>query len=323
MTKRPNIATTLALSCWISMVTLSAGQAPGQTQGNVSSVTKEQFDHWMTTLSNWDRWGKADQLGAINLITPTKRQQAVALVRTGTIVSLSRDLPRERQVDGSRSGARQSGGKFTQRFFMNGAAVHEEQEIEYHGSRLSHMDALCHVSYNGKLYNGFDFNEVFSSDKGCDKLGIGNVKNGILTRGILLDIPGTRVGRQDIETWEKRTGVKISSGDAILLRSQRAGERFAFGSAGYEPAMLPFLKERDVALLGHDSAQEGGAVPGVFIAVHSFALVALGVHLLDNLDLEALAETAEKLKRWEFMLTVAPPPSLNGAGSIVNPVAVF
>ena len=87
--------------------------------------------------------------------------------------------------------------------------------------------------------------------------------------------------------------------------------------------MFPFLKERDVAVLGHDAAQEGGTIPGVAIPLHVLTLVSLGVPLLDNLDLEALAETAERLKRWEFMLTVAPLRVPNGAGSVVNPIALF
>jgi kynurenine formamidase len=275
----------------------------------------------MTTLSNWGRWGKDDQLGALNLITAAKRQQAAALVRTGTVVSLSRDLPRDNPGAAS---PLTSPGLFAPQFIvLDNGLVREYQEIAHHGSRLSHMDALCHVSYDGNLYNGFNAKEVVTPDGGCDKLGIGIVKNGVMTRGVLLDMPGKRVRREDVEAWEKRTGVKISAGDALLLRSRREGVQPSFGSAGYDPSMLPFLKERDIALLGHDAVQEGGTVPGVLVPVHGFALVALGVHLLDNLDLETLAETAALLERWEFMLTVAPPRAQNGTGFAVNPIAVF
>jgi kynurenine formamidase len=209
-------------------------------------------------------------------------------------------------------------------FLIQGDYLFERQEIEYHGGALSHFDALCHVSYNGKLYNGLDFKEVVTPEGGCSKLAVTALKDGIVTRGILLDIPGTRVRREDIAAWEKRTGLKISSGDALLLRTRRSGTAStAFGGAGYEPSLIPFLKERDIALLGADVPQEGGNIVGVNIPIHTFTIVALGMNLLDNLDLEALAETAAKLKRWEFMLTVEPLRVQNGAGSAVNPVAVF
>jgi kynurenine formamidase len=313
------VSVALLWGAWIAY-----GQPPADQPANLSSVTKEQFARWMTELSNWGRWGKNDELGALNLITSAKRRQAAALVKTGTIVSLSRDIPRQKGGDGPQTRPINTGGALVNLFLIQGDYLFERQEIEYHGGALSHFDALCHVSYNGKLYNGFNFKEVVTPEGGCSKLAVTTLKDGIVTRGILLDIPGTRVRREDIDAWEKRTGLKISSGDALLLRTRRAGTAStAFGGAGYEPSLIPFLKERDIALLGADVPQEGGNIVGVNIPIHTFTIVALGMNLLDNLDLEALAETAAKLKRWEFMLTVEPLRVQNGAGSAVNPVAVF
>jgi hypothetical protein len=146
-------------------------------------------------------------------------------------------------------------------------------------------------------------------------------KDGIITRGILLDIPDTRVTPADVAAWEKKTGIRISSGDALLLRTRRPGAKPAGG--GYEPSLIPFLKERDIALLGADVPQEGGQIPGVTLPIHFFTLVALGMNLLDNLALDELADTASKLKRWEFMLVVEPLRVQRGAGAAVNPVALF
>jgi kynurenine formamidase len=304
--------------------TVSGQQPAGQPPANLSSVTKQQFVQWMTQLSNWGRWGKDDQLGALNLITAAKRTQAAALVKTGTVVSLSREIAREKAGNTPQPRPVNKGGALVNLFLIDGDYLFERQEIEYHGGRLSHFDALCHVSYNGKLYNGFNFKEVVTVDGGCSKLSVTVPKDGIVTRGILLDIPGTRVRREDIDAWEKRTGVRISSGDALLLRTKRPGAaQTGLGGAGYEPSLIPFLKERDIALLGSDVPQEGGNIPGINIPIHTFTLVALGVNLLDNLDLEALAETAARLNRWEFMLTVEPLRVQNGAGSAVNPLAVF
>jgi kynurenine formamidase len=317
MTRRNIFAGTIAsalLSAW-----LSGFSQTGQPAANLSSVTKQQFDQWMTQLSNWGRWGKDDQRGALNLITPEKQRQAAMLVKTGTIVSLSRELVPEKPASGPQPRPVNRGGAAANVFLIDGDYLFERQEIEYHGSRLSHFDALCHVSHNGKLYNGLNFKEVVTESGGCSKLSVTAAQDGIVTRGILLDLPGTRVRREDVQAWEKRTGVKISSGDALLLRSRRQGA----SAAGYDPSLLPFFKERDIALLGNDAAQEGGTIAGVPLPIHTFTIVALGLNLLDNLALDDLAAAAEKLKRWEFMLVVEPLRLQNGAGSPVNPVAIF
>ena len=282
----------------------------------------------MTELSNWGRWGKDDERGALNLITADKRKQAAAVVKTGTTVSLSRQIPRQAVPTTPEPRPIARGGAFAHVFLSESAPggdgdyLFERQEIEYHGGTLSHFDALCHVAYKGKNYNGFVFKEIVTKD-GCSKLAVTTARDGIVTRGILLDIPETRVRREDIQAWEKKTGLKISSGDALLLRTRRPGSGANAPRGGYEPSLIPFLRERDIALLGADVPQEGGQIPGVSLPIHFFTLVALGVNLLDNLALDDLADTANKLKRWEFMLVVEPLRVQNGAGAAVNPVAVF
>ena len=299
------------------------GRDAGAQEANLSEVTREQFDTWMEELSNWGRWGPDDERGVLNLITAEKAAQAGALVQTGETVSLARTIRRE---PGEAARPIHPLGALTNRFLVQGDFLFERQEIAYHGLNLSHMDALCHVSYKGKLYNGFDFAEVVTEDGGCSKLAITTAQGGIVTRGILLDIPETRILPSHVEEFERRTGITIAPGDALLLRTMRSGaepDLASIGSAGYDPALLPFLRERDVALLGADIPQEGGAIPGIEVPVHTFTIVALGMNLLDNLALHELAETAARLNRWEFMLTVEPLRVERGAGSPVNPVAVF
>jgi kynurenine formamidase len=311
------VATAILLGAWAIAAQQPQGEGqPARQEAAQSSVTKEQFEKWVTELSNWGRWGKDDERGALNLITPAKRQQAAALVKTGTTVSLSRPVRRADQP----SPLGTSGG-FTNQFVIQEGYVLERQQVDYHGGTLSHFDALCHVSRNGKNYNGFNFADIATAGGGCTKLGVNTAKDGIVTRGLLLDLPDTRVKPEDIAAWEKKTGLRISSGDALLLRTRKPGARGAGG--GYEPSLIPLLKQRDVALLGADIPQEGGTIPGVFMPIHTFTLVALGVNLLDNLALDELAATAERLKRWEFMLVVEPLPVDNAAGAPVNPVAIF
>ena len=317
-------------------IVVTGSFARGQHGPTRQPVTKEQFERWMSELSNWGRWGKEDQLGTANLMTADKRKKAAALVRSGTTVSLGHDVIMEKASDApdpyvlkmTVSPDRQNA---TDRF-----------DIDYHGGTFSHLDALCHVAYKEKLYNGFDFQQTVTSG-GCSKMGITAVKDGLVTRGVLIDIPrlkgvpylepGTRVYRDEIEAWEKRAGVQVGPGDAMLVRTGRWARRAAVGpgrSSGLDPSFLPFLKDRDVALLGGDSAHETGPIDGVTLpsggtypVIHRFAIVARGMNLLDNLDLEALAETAARLKRWEFMLVVAPPRVPGGTGSPINPIAIF
>ena len=287
-------------------------------------VTRAQFEAWMAELSNWGRWGDGDQLGALNLITEAKRVAAARLVETGRVVSMARDMTVDRSADAVAAGADRPpvlGGSVRNVFGIDtdNGYFWERYEIEYHGSLVTHLDALCHVAWDGRVYNGREFEAVATTEDGCTEMGSVNLKGGLVTRGVLIDMPGKAVRRQDIEDWEAETGITISPGDALFLRTGRdVGQQ-----GGYHPSLIPFFKERDIALLGADVPQEGGTVEGVSIPIHFFTLVALGVHLFDNMGLEDLAETARELNRWEFLFMASPHGVPNGAGSAVNPLAVF
>ena len=303
----------------VALATVSFAQAP-----DADDVSRAQFDAWMTELSNWGRWGDDDQLGALNLITDAKRVEAARLVETGRVVSMARDMTVDRSADAVAAGADRPpvlGGSVRNVFGIDTGNGYfwERYEIEYHGTLVTHLDALCHVAWDGRVYNGREFEAVATTEDGCTAMGSINLKGGLVTRGVLIDLPGKAVRRQDIEAWEAETGITISAGDALFLRTGRdVGQQ-----GGYHPSLLPFFKERDIALLGADVPQEGGAVEGVSIPIHFFTLVALGVHLFDNMGLEELAETARELNRWEFLFMASPHGVPNGAGSAVNPLAVF
>ena len=304
-----------------SMVLAGAGLG---AQEPPPEVTKAQFDAWMTELSNWGRWGDDDQLGALNLITPAKRVEAARLVRTGRTASMARPIEMQVLDDPDAASANRKPvlmGAVRSVFDIDTANGYfwERYEIEYHGLLLSHLDALCHVAYEGKVYNGRAFEEIATADDGCTEMGIINAREGLVTRGVLVDMPGKAVTRADIEAWEAEKGITISSGDALFLRTGRDVGR----QGGYHPSLIPFFKERDIALLGSDVPQEGGTVEGVQIPIHVFTLVALGVHLFDNLGLEDLARTADELGRWEFLFMASPTVVPNGAGAAMNPIAVF
>ena len=298
-------------------------------------VTQIQFDEWMTTLSNWGRWGEDDERGALNLITPAKKIAAAKLVIAGKTVSMARTMPLEKLPDDA---------KANRAPVIKGSAVNvyninqehgyfwERYEVEYHGSDMTHVDALCHVAYRGKVYNGANFLDSASKENGCESHNVLSMRDGVLTRGVLIDLPGKEVTPTDILAWEAKTGIRIESGDAVFLRTGRdltAEESMpkdannVANSGGYHPSLIPFIKERDIALLGSDSYQEVGSQQAVAMPIHFFALVGLGVHLLDNLYLETLAETAQQQNSWEFMFVMAPHTMPNGSGAAVNPIAVF
>tara|TARA_B100000678_G_scaffold273538_1_gene263954 strand:- start:401 stop:1453 length:1053 start_codon:yes stop_codon:yes gene_type:complete len=301
------------------------------------SVTRETLETWMTELSNWGRWGNEDQLGTLNLITPQKRKEAAALVLDGESISLAHDPLKTRAVDNP--------APFEHRMLeigMNnpGQFVLDSYSVRYHGYAHTHLDALCHMSAEGEMYNGFPQDTV--TEGGCQKLGIDGFKQGIFTRGILIDIPrlkgveylepGTQIHATDLEAWEKRVSIQVESGDAVFIRTGRWARRRSEGpwavsrtSAGLHASVARWLKERDVAVLGSDAASDvfPSGVEGSTHPVHQLALVAMGMPIFDNADLETLSETAARLNRWEFLLTAAPIPVGGGTGSPLNPIATF
>ena len=291
----------------------------------------DEFDAMFNQVKNWGRWGKDDQLGAANLITETKRRQALALAKLGTVVGLAHSPLTESALD--------NGSPFEHT--MNRGFTTDTYKVSYHGYAHSHIDALCHILYKGQTYNGYPTAEI-NTNTGCTRFGIQNLKDGIVTRGVLLDIPrlkqlpylepGTPVFVEDLEAWEKQAGVKVAPGDAIFLRTGRWARRAKLGpwpvgrnEAGYHASVAPWLKARGVAFLGADDAQDvtPSLVEAVNLPVHTLAITALGVDILDNQDLEALAETAARLHRWEFLLTVGPVPVTGGTGFPVNALAIF
>lgn len=324
------------VACALSAPALFSGSRVTAQAG--SKLTKADIDTWMKELSNWGRWGKDDQLGAINLITAAKRKQAASLVREGVSISLAHDVEKESAADNARP--------FTHTMTMvglNNTTVPfslDTFSVNYHGYAHTHLDALCHMFYQGRMYNGFSQDEV--TQKGAARLSILNMKQGVFTRGILMDMarlkgkpylePGTAIYPEDLDAWEKMAGVKVGSGDVVFIRTGRWARRKAVGpwdvgshAAGMHASCARWLKKRDVAIIGSDAASDvvPSLVEGVSLPVHQLMLVALGVHIFDNCDLEAVAEGAAARKRWEFLLTAAPLAVNGGTGSPLNPIATY
>ena len=308
--------------------------APSDVEGEVST---EDIESWLEDLSNWGRWGADDQLGALNLITPEKRRTAAALVVDGISVSLARDVETLEAADNALP--------FKHTMLWTGAGEGtwsaDNYNVSYHGFAHTHMDALCHIFHDGKMFNGYSRSEVDSS--GARQLGIHHIKNGIFTRGILIDGPmlrgvdylgpGEGIYPADIRAWEKQAGVQISSGDIVIIYTGRWKRRAAVGAwsvrddgaAGVHASCVRLFRERDIAVLASDAASDvlPSGIPEFPFPVHLLMLNTMGVHIFDNLDLEALATECRERKRWEFLVTVAPLAVKGGTGSPFNPIATF
>jgi kynurenine formamidase len=298
-----------------------------------------EYERIFKEISNWGRWGKDDQLGTLNLITNAKRKQAASLVKQGIAVSLAHDLITDKVAD-MPNPFELSGGGSTFRY-------------SFHSTTHSHLDAICQFDYKGLLFNGWNIKEM-KGPGGCKTQGVEAMKDGLMTRGILMDIPrlrglkylepGTPVYAEDFEAWEKKTGIKVQPGDAVFLRTGRWARRAekgpwqlypappGEGEAGYHSTTPIWFKKRDVAIVGADVSND--VTPHIDVKpevlaytrgmpVHSLTIVALGAIVVDAMDLEAVAETAAKLNRWEFMVVGAPPRVKGGTGSLLNLTAVF
>lgn len=300
------------------------------------NLTAEDIVRLTQQLSNWGRWGNDDQRGALNLITSAKRREAAARVREGISISLAHNaikvpvgnLP-----------------PFAHRMIQTGLtpgaeACADEFTVPVHGYTETHLDALCHVFYRGKMYNGFPQSSV--SEQGAADLSVLTMKDGIITRGVLMDfprllgveyLPGSRaIVPGDLAAWEKATGAAIERGDAVFVRTGRwaryatEGEwDFETDSAGLDVSCAPWFRQRDVAVMASDLALDvmPSGVPGVRLPVHLLTIVAMGVPIIDNCDLEALGASAQEHRRWDFTLVVAPLAVPGATGSPVNPIAIF
>jgi kynurenine formamidase len=321
---------------WLILFLLILTGAESVGQSNKPVLTKKDIDQMMTSFSTWGRWGKEDELGALNLVTPSKRKQAASLVREGVTISLAHNVIKVKE---------EASPPFEHRMVQTGQSAGAESSsdiysVQYHGYTQTHLDALCHLFYQGKMYNGVPQQTV--TEQGAAKLSVIQLKNGIFTRGVLIDIPnllgktylegGRAIYPEDLDAWEKKAGLKVSSGDAVLIRTGRWARRKAEGtweieknSAGLHASCLPWLKQRDIAVLGSDLASDvlPSGVEGVTMPVHQVIVIAMGVPILDNCDFESLSKFAQNSKRWEFLLTVAPLAVDGGTGSPVNPLATY
>ena len=296
---------------------------------------------WIRDRSNWGRWGKDDQLGALNLVTPAKRVAATRVVRNGRSVSLSRPFPKEPGPNNA----------YPAQHYMRtvprgkGGFAADYYGIFYHGIASTHIDALCHTWDECGMWNGRDPKKEVTFE-GATFGGVEHWSEGIITRCVMLDVPrhrGVASVTQDapVHGWEldeilSKRGIRLEPGDAVAVYSGRDawqannpdtpyGRPFGGGPnirPGLHVSCLPFLRDHDVSLLVWDMLDHLPIGYDIPWAVHA-ALFAYGVALVDNALLEPAAKACVEEGRDEFMLVIAPLRVVGGTGSPANPLAVF
>ena len=305
------------------------------------TLSKSDVDQIAQQVRNWGRWGADDERGALNLITDEKRAAALALIEANRVVSCALPLP----VRPSPSNMM----PVAHHMLIGGDAASEEGlswsadyfAIAPHGMATTHMDALCHVISNGKIYNGYDRSEVQST--GTEKNSIMAGKDGIVGRGVLLDLPGlkgvdwlepgTPIYAEDLVAAEERQGVQVGEGDILLIGTGRDARRASkgewdfrdLGLAGLYADCLPWLRERDIGVIGCDGVSDvlPSGVDGSTQPIHEVIIADMGVHIIDNMALDRLTAACRELNRYAFAFFVAPLRLERGTASPINPLAVF
>ncbi|MFJ9413716.1 cyclase family protein [Streptomyces sp. NPDC101227] len=311
---------------------------PPAGAGNGPAVSRREFDALFEAVRTWGRWTPADR-GAWNRVTPERVLRASALVRSGTVVPMGRPWDTAAGPDNAKPALHYM-SELGDIDASEPSAHKDFIAVDYHGKAVSHLDALSHIAYRGRLYDGHPSRELIGSAGA--RFGAVSALGPLVTKGVLLDLPavsgcawlepGRAVHAEDIVAAEQALGVTIGEGDALLLRSGGLRRRRELGawnldaaSAGLHVDAMPLLAERGITVLGGDGDSDvrPSPVEGLHSPVHALAIAAMGVPLLDNLDLEALAAACADTGRYEFLLLVAPLNIPGGTGSPVNPVAVL
>ena len=305
--------------------------------------SEQEVLSYFKCFSNWGRWGEDDQLGTLNFITPEKTRRAVGLVQEGTTLSCARTIRYDAAPDVPvppmhymiESGEGWASGH-------NPRASSDFIGLAFHGHFITHMDSLAHFFWEGKLYNGRPAHMI-STSQGATYESIELVKDGVVTRGVLVDVPmirgvdwverGEGVMPEDIEAAEARCGFRVEEGDVLLVRTGQLRRREVegpvdpnvSGSTACQAACLPLFHQRGIAVIGSDTGND--VMPRSYERVpnpiHQVRIVAIGLWILDNANLEDLAEACRERNRWEFLININPLRLHNVTGSPVNPVVVF
>ena len=306
-----------------------------------ADLNASEFDALFEAVSSWGRWGASDERGALNLLTAERVLAAARLVRSGETVTLSRPLDNRLGVD-NREPAEHRMTMLPDRDIGSGSLRFAKDYIgvDYHNELHTHIDAFSHVAFRDSLYNGAPSSSLTAD--GAKAEGIEALRDGLVGRGVLLDVPrlrgvswlepGEHVFCEDLLGCEREQGVTINEGDVLLVNTGHERRRAELGpwdstnaKAGLHPSCARLLAERGVVALGSDGNNDTApsTTEGIGFPIHALALNAMGVHLFDYLQFENLVPTCARTGRWEFLFVAAPLRIPGGTGSPLNPIAIL
>jgi len=307
-------------------------------------ISTLEFDRLFESVKNWGRWGLNDEKGTLNYITPEKIINATSLVKTGRTVSMSIPIDKVAGPDNAHPAIHymamthdnNSGSK-------NQGIATDFLGMQFHGDCHTHLDALCHISYNGLLYNGIPASKVDTT--GASVLDVTAYANGIIGRGVLIDVPryrgvdwlepGEMVTAAEIEEIEKFQNVRLSEGDIMLFRTGQNLRRTVMGPwnvgedgegrAGLDPYSMTLLHDRKIAAFLPEG--DGETIPsnieGLRSPIHVLQITAMGMFCADSLQLDEIAAVCNELNQYECMVAIAPLRLPKGTGCPFNPIAIF
>lgn len=312
--------------------TTKSEQVPFSYKGmSRTELTSSEFMNYYKRFSNWGRWGTEDKLGTLNFINQGVILNASRLVHLGKSISLGRPM---------------TSGKLEVKIYPenggNPLSAHDTITVTEHGYTETHIDALNHIfSLDRRLYNGHP--ETAVSEQGGTVHGVENWKNGIITRGVLYDIPELRgephisldkpVQGWELEDFAKKHKIIPRKGDAVIIHCGRNAffhrnpnnPNTIGNKPGLNPSVLEFIHAYEAAIMGadFDEAPNTNKRYPTEYPIHRVANPYMGLPTLWNLDLEPLSALSRETKRWEFFLTVAPLIVNGATGSVVNPIAIM
>ncbi|MEU1786000.1 cyclase family protein [Streptomyces sparsogenes] len=303
-----------------------------------------EFHDIAKRVNNWGRWGEADEIGTLNLITDEVVRDAAATIRSGRRIPLAVPL----QQDGVQTGV--IPGRVNPlhtmvavnlEMFGPDTVATSDDAVTMGLQAGTHWDGLTHVSHSGRIYNGRPAGSVTAHGRAAFS-GIDKARH-IVSRGVLLDVARARgldrlpdghaVTPEDLEAAEALARTTVRSGDIALVRTGQirrylAGEKeaYAFPSPGLSLRTPEWFHARDVAAVANDTLTFEIFPPEIenlWLPVHALDLVEMGMQQGQNWNLEGLSEACAEEGRYTFLLSATPEPFVGGAGSPVAPVAVL
>ncbi len=318
------------------------GEDAGLSIPTRGPMTLDQFEELYEELKNWGKWGHDDVLGTLNYLTPERTAHAAQEVVSGRTVTLALPINQVAGPDNPHPAVHYMALGHDDDIDSGGLGFATDYlAIQFHGNCHSHIDALCHVSYNGELYNGVPAMSVTTS--GATVETIDDYRHGIVGRGVLIDIPrfrrvpwielGEAITADEIKAVEQFQGVRLEDGDIMVFRTGEHRRRLELGPwdadvegrAGLHPSALRLLAERRIAVFAPDGDGETlpSPVEGIRYPIHALQIPAMGMATMDSLQLEDLSAACEEEGRWDFLFVGSPLRLTAGTGSPINPTAVF